>query len=340
MAFDKRKRLFCLFIIIAFSLLIDACHTVETTRVDNRPGQQQSVYEDETTTGEIQDVGFESHDIVSMTDRMMRDIMANPFWITKNNSQAPSPRLIIDSECFSNEGTSEINLNMITDRIGVELNRAAKGRMIFLARELAHMIEKERTLKRQGILSDGAVTASDLPFGADYRLCGNITTLDKVSGDRISRFTQVAMKIIDLETAAIVWSGIYSFRKVGINPLSIQVWTEKSTYRVGDKLVVHFKSNKDCYLYLYHQSVGGDIQLIFPNRFHPDNAITANRHYRIPDQSSGFDFNVTPPFGLERIKALATISPDQIKKWNESNEHSRIMEAQKLGDSINYEVTR
>ncbi len=329
-------------IIVSVLLPFMGCQSSQTTRVNNQPSQRQSVYEDETTPGEISDVGFESQDIVSMADRMMRDILSNPFWMKGDgsNGRAPSPRLIIDSTCFTNEGTNPINLNMITDRIGVELNRAAKGRMIFLARELIGVVEKERTLKRQGVISHGAVTGSDLPLGADYKLCGNITTLDTISGDRISSFTQVAMKIVDLETAAIDWSGIYSFRKVGPNPLSIQVWTDQNTYRVGDKLIIHFKSNKDCYLYLYHQSADGETNLIFPNDFHSDNHITAGRHFRIPDENYSFDFTVSPPLGLERIKVLATTSPEQGRRWGASSEMGRLMEVRKRGDAVNFCVIR
>lgn len=338
-----------MYAILFFSLLIAplllpfiGCQSSQNTRVENKPSLRQSVYEDETTPGEIQDVGFESQDILSMADRMMRDIMANPFWMKGrgSNSQTPSPRLIIDSTCFTNEGTNPLNLNMITDRIGVELNRAAKGRMIFLAREFIQAIEKERTLKRQGVISHGAVTGSDLPLGADYKLCGNITTLDKISRDRISSFTQVAIKIVDLETAAIDWSGIYSFRKVGPNNLSIQVWTDKNTYHVGDKLIVHFKSNKDCYLYLYHQSADGETSLIFPNDLHSDNHIIAGRHYSIPDENYSFDFTVFPPLGLERIKVLATTSLEQDKKWGTGSKMGRLMEVNKRGDAINFRVVR
>ena len=68
------------------------------------------------------------------------------------------------------------------------------------------------------------------------------------------------MEFVNLTTGEIAWSGIYSFRKVGEGPeniereLDIQIWTDKSIYRVGENLYVHFRSSVDCYLYLYHQS--------------------------------------------------------------------------------------
>ncbi|MCP4717404.1 MAG: DUF4384 domain-containing protein, partial [Deltaproteobacteria bacterium] len=259
--------------------ILSGCSTVTTTQIDNRPVQPQPAYEDLKTVSAVEDVNFGSQDIVGMTDMMMNDILTDPFWRSgaAPGTDVPSPRIIIDDACFTNESNAEINVKMITDRLGVELNRAATGRLTFLAREFAEMVEKERTLKRMGVVSHGTVTGAARPLGADFRLCGNITTLDKTAGDMMSRFTQVAMKMIDLESGVVSWSGLYGFKKVGRKPedlavqkageLRIQAWTDKQFYRVGEKLTVSFKANRDCYLFLYHQGADGAHQLIFPNQF-------------------------------------------------------------------------
>ena len=61
---------------LAFCLCSCATHTSQVENVSGTP----TTYEDESSPSEIGDVGFESRDIVSLTDKMMRDIMANPFW--------------------------------------------------------------------------------------------------------------------------------------------------------------------------------------------------------------------------------------------------------------------
>jgi hypothetical protein len=235
---------------------------------------------------------------------------------------------------------------MITDRLRVELNRAANGRMVFLARHLADMVEKERLLKDQGIVTQDESSKGSLPLGADYRLCGNITTLDKISGDTMSRFTQITMEFVNLVTGEISWSGIYSFRKVGERPenierdLDIQVWTDKGIYRVDENLFVHFRSSVDCYLYLYHQSADGNTRLIFPNFYGDSNFIRGGQIYTIPDDSYGFNFTVSLPLGLESIKVLATTKPEQAKIWQGGSENGLTIEVKKKADSINFMVVK
>jgi len=115
---------------LCFLTAVIACHTIQTTRVDNTPSERQSVYEDLKTPGAIQGVGIESQDIASMTDKMMRDMLATP----SLTNRSIAPRVIIDAEYFVNESSSTINKKMITERLMVNLNRASSGRMVFLER--------------------------------------------------------------------------------------------------------------------------------------------------------------------------------------------------------------
>lgn len=98
-------------------------------------------------------------------------------------------------------------------------------------------------------------------------------------------------------------------------PLRVRVWTDKQAYRVGDSLRVHFQANRDCYLYLYHQSADGKVGLIFPNRLGKMNMVDGGRTYTVPGPEHAFDLVVTPPPGVEKIRALATTEPDKAASW-------------------------
>src|SRR5690606_28310542 len=115
-----------------------------STTVDNSAGRA-TVYEDARSPGKVQGVGVESQDVMAVTDQMMRDMLSNPMVMGRE----VSPRIIIDSEHFTNESSSRINKNMLTDRLRINLNRAANGKLIFVGREYANMVEKERELKRR-----------------------------------------------------------------------------------------------------------------------------------------------------------------------------------------------
>ena len=181
-----------------------------TTQVDNTPGRP-TTYSSPDTAGPVAGVGIESQDIISMCDKMMRDMMANPLLA---NAKSP-PHVIVDAVYFRNESTSRINLNMITDRLRLGLNRHSYGRMIFVGRHYADMVEKEKKLKRAGVVDQGTTPHAAKTLGGDYRLGGRITSLDAIAqkSGLQSRFTQIIFEMVDLQTGAIVWGGEYSFKK-------------------------------------------------------------------------------------------------------------------------------
>lgn len=163
------------------------------------------------TAGPVSGVGIESQDIISMTDKMVRDMLANPTLAARKTP----PRVVIDSRYFRNEGSQPINRDLITNRLMVELNRAANGRMIFLTRTNLGMVQKERELKRSGVTDVGTTGMTKALAGADYRLTGEIATLDErdVRTGMIERYNQITFEMIDLETGQIVWSGQYQFER-------------------------------------------------------------------------------------------------------------------------------
>lgn len=179
-------------------------------RVPNASGRPP-VYEDPSSTGRVAGVGVESNDIVSMTDQMMRDMLAQPLLA---NHERP-PRVIVDAEYFHNESANRLNVNSITDRLRVELNRAAAGRMIFVARHYSDMVESERARKRSGAVDTGSKQPTKAAAGGDYRLGGRVSSVDAIqpSSGAASRYNLIVFEMVDLETGVIVWGDKYEFKK-------------------------------------------------------------------------------------------------------------------------------
>jgi hypothetical protein len=93
---------------------------------------------------------------------------------------------------------------------------------------------------------------------------------------------------------------------------NIKVWPDKgesSIYKEGEIVKFNFRSNKDCYVYLYHVDSTGQVIMIFPNRYNKSNFIKANQVYTIPDPSMNFNFKIALPFGSEMVKAIASLQP-------------------------------
>lgn len=184
--------------------------TTSTTRVDNTQGRP-SIYQDIQTPGTVQGIGVESQDIVSMTDRMVRDMLSNPLLAGRQ----VAPYVIVDDKHFTNESSSVLNKRLITERLMVNLNRAANGRMLFVERAAAEMVEHERKLKRSNVTTDGTMGRAAATAGADFRLTGRIMSRDSVgvnSGAK-ARYHQVVFKMVDLETGVVMWSDMYEFKK-------------------------------------------------------------------------------------------------------------------------------
>ena len=193
-------------------LVISFCLAAGCAPTIPRPGGTKPEYVDPGTPGPVAGTGVESQDIVGMADAMMRDMMANPLL----TSQSRPPMVIIDEKYFSNESDQRIDKRLITDRLRINLNRAANGRMRFVARHAAGMVEHERKLKRDGTVSGGQRYA-EKTLGADYRLTGRITsrTAIQTSSGMSSRFFQITFEMVDLESGELVWSNYYEFKKSG-----------------------------------------------------------------------------------------------------------------------------
>lgn len=179
----------------------------------NNSNGMASRYIDPATSGPVQGVGIESQDIIAVTDQMMRDMLTEP----RLGGAAVRPQVIIDSEYFHNDSSTRINKDIITDRLRVNLNRSARGRMMFVGRHYAGMVEHERDLKRAGVTTKGTLQTTSGTAGADYRLGGRITSHDAIDArsGMTARYSQIIFEMVDLETSEIVWSGIYEFAKAG-----------------------------------------------------------------------------------------------------------------------------
>ncbi len=164
--------------------------------------------------GPVQGVGVGGRDIAAMTNQMARDILSSKGVM---GDGAAAPRVIIDAQFFKIDGSQPMNRNLISQRLLVELNRAAAGRLMFVGRRHAGMVAAERDLKRDGVTDSGSKPMSKAQLGADYRLAGTFSTLDSVQGKTgmQQRYSQFVFELVDVETSNIVWTGLYEVERAG-----------------------------------------------------------------------------------------------------------------------------
>lgn len=171
-----------------------------------KPNQKgtQAMELDPNGRGAISGIGIESRDIDSISDRVVRDLIARPDIV----SNGKPPRVVVDSEKFRNDSTQRIDRNMITDALRASLNRSAAGRIRFISRESMDIIMRERELKRSGVADTGTRGMTQGIAGLDYQMIGKMTSLDNRDSKTglMQRRTQIIFELVDMETGEIPWT--------------------------------------------------------------------------------------------------------------------------------------
>jgi PBP1b-binding outer membrane lipoprotein LpoB len=160
--------------------------------------------------GFVAGTGVESQDLVAVTDKMVRSILAIP-----QIAQAATPPIIV-LDPVDNQTRFPINKELFNTRLRSELIKKSGGKLQFLARERMAALEKERNLKREG-----AVTANSDPKlqefkGTDYFLTGTLGGISTRTKAGTSDYILYEFQLIDARTSTIVWGDNAEIKKQGL----------------------------------------------------------------------------------------------------------------------------
>jgi len=90
-------------------------------------------------------------------------------------------------------------------------------------------------------------------------------------------------------------------------PLTVNLWTDKSTYAVGETMRVYVNVNQPAYIYLYDIQPDGVVRRVFPNIYSQSNFVSGGTHV-LPNRPS-YHHRVTHPTGVEKLQILASLRP-------------------------------
>ena len=91
-------------------------------------------------------------------------------------------------------------------------------------------------------------------------------------------------------------------------PLTVKVWSDKETYREGDKIKIYLKGNKPFFARVIYRDAGNNNLQLLPNPYRQDNYFQGGVTYAIPSGTDKFELEVNPPFGEEGIMIYASVS--------------------------------
>ena len=90
----------------------------------------------------------------------------------------------------------------------------------------------------------------------------------------------------------------------------LQVWTERSSYRIGEKLRIYIRAQRECFISVFILNSDGSVTSFLPMLEKRSNYILPGKTYSIPDNSNRpFELPLSGPPGSEYVKVLATTFP-------------------------------
>jgi penicillin-binding protein activator len=160
--------------------------------------------------GFVAGTGVESQDLVAVTDKMAKSILAVP---QVANAQVV-PRVVLDP--VINETRFPISKDLFLSRIRAQLNNKAQGKVMFLARERMATLEREKQMKQSG-----QVTSSSDPNlvefkGADFFLTGKLQGLSTRTSAGTSDYILYTFQLVDARTSDIIWEDSAEIKKQGL----------------------------------------------------------------------------------------------------------------------------
>jgi len=160
--------------------------------------------------GFVTGTGVESQDLVAVTDKMARSILALPAIA----SATTPPRIVL--EPVQNDTRFPISKDIFLTRLRTQLNSKALGKVIFLAREHMAALEKERDMKRTGQVTSTADPALQEFKGADYFLTGKLQGMTTRTKAGTSDYVLYSFQLINPRTSEIIWEDVAEIKKQGL----------------------------------------------------------------------------------------------------------------------------
>ncbi len=160
--------------------------------------------------GFVAGTGVESQDLVAVTDKMSRSILAIP---QVANAQGV-PRVVLDP--VVNDTRFPINKDIFLIRIRAELNKKSMGKVVFLARDRMATLEREKQMKQSGQVTSSSDPTKVEFKGADYFLTGTLSGLSTRTRAGTSDYILYSFQLIDARTSDIVWEDSAEIKKQGL----------------------------------------------------------------------------------------------------------------------------
>lgn len=207
----------------------------------------------------------------------------------------------------------------IANKIEIELSKVGPQKDFHVInRQNFYQLAQEWQLNLSGAVDSSTTKKVGSLLGIDVLITGNLSD----AGEAMD----IAAKGIDTETGKVLWGERVKFqkdkelekglltKKVETEPvregeIKVELWSDKSAYKTGETMTLHFRTDKDCYVTILDVGTSGKVHILYPNRFSGGSKVLAGRVYSIPGKDDGYAITVSGPQGMEIVRAIATLTP-------------------------------
>ena len=159
--------------------------------------------------GFVSGTGIESQDIVTVSDKMARELLQRP---EISNAQG-IPRIVLLP--VKNDTRFAFRKDIFLEEIKSLLNERAGGKIRFLARDRMEELENERALKQSGQVTSKTDPNVRQFKGADFFLTGKLVGQTTQNSRGTSDYVLYVFELIDPATSDVLWSGSHRIKKQG-----------------------------------------------------------------------------------------------------------------------------
>lgn len=90
---------------------------------------------------------------------------------------------------------------------------------------------------------------------------------------------------------------------------TLNLWTDKSSYKIGDSMTVAFSVDKPMYVRIVVVSSTGEVSTLFPNPMQSDNYLKPGQEIQIPPKGAEFTLDIGGPVGTDKLMGVASKNP-------------------------------
>ena len=162
-------------------------------------------------TGAVLDISGRWNDTDSRltAEEMIADCLARPWISAASGPAGENPTVIVGT--VRNQSSEHINTGVFVE----DLQRALinSGRVSFVASKEERGEVRDERLDQDTNASENTKKAHGQESGADFMLSGNISSIEDKEGGKSVILYQVNLKLLDMKTNQIAWTGQKKIKK-------------------------------------------------------------------------------------------------------------------------------